>query len=148
MKIHDLGEGGHLLVMSVLDPEVRRFLQEVRFAVAATINENGTPQQTVVWYDLRGDELMMNTARGRIKDRNLRRDPRISVACEDGYKFVTVRGVVRLVDDQAVAQEDIRQLAIRYDGVESAERQVRDQFSREERVSFYLPIERVTTFGF
>jgi PPOX class probable F420-dependent enzyme len=134
--------------MSNVSPEVRRFLEEVRFAVVATINEDGTPQQTVLWYELRGDEIMMNTARGRVKDRNLRRDPRIAIAVEDGYRFVNVRGTARLVEDQTTAQADIRALAVRYDGAESAERQVRDQFSKEERISIYVPLERVTTHGF
>ena len=137
------------MVGDALPGDVRRFLEDAqRFAVVATINENGTPQQTVVWYALRGDEIMMNTARGRVKDRNLRRDPRLSIAIEDGYRFVSIHGEARLVDDQAIAQPDIRDLAIRYDGLETAERQVREQFSQEERVSIYVPLERVATYGF
>lgn len=136
------------MATSNLSDEMRRFLEEPRFAVVATINDNGTPQQTVVWYLLRGDDIVMNTARGRVKDRNLRRDPRLSIAIEDGYRFVTIRGEARLDDDVATAQADIRELAVRYDGEESAERQMRDQFSREERVSIYVPLERVTAHGF
>ena len=136
------------MTTGTLTDEMRRFLEERRFAVVATINENGTPQQTVVWYLLRGDEIMMNTARGRVKDRNLLRDPRLSIVVEDGYRFITIRGEARLVDDQAIAQADIRELAVRYDGEEQAERQMRDQFSREVRVSIYVPLERVTGHGF
>lgn len=134
---------------TTLTPEVRRFLEEgPRFAVVATINENGTPQQTVVWYELRGDEIMMNTARGRVKDRNLRRDPRLSIAVEDGLRFVAIRGTARLVEDHATTQADIHSLAVRYDGEESAERQMQRQFSKEQRISIYIPIERYTTHGF
>jgi PPOX class probable F420-dependent enzyme len=134
-----------------LPAEVREFLEEGRlFAVVATINADGTPQQTVVWYALRGDELMMNTARGRVKDRNLRRDPRLSITVtrEDGYRWVAIRGVARLVDDPAVSQADIYALAVHYDGQEEADRAMREQFSREQRVSIYVPIERFTTYGF
>ena len=133
---------------SNLTTEVRHFLETPRFAVIATINEDGTLHQTVVWYLLRGDDIVMNTARGRVKERNLRRDPRISVTVEDGYRFVTMRGTAHLVDDVATAQDDIRQLAVRYHGEEIANRQVREQFSKQERVSIYLAADRVTIYGF
>ena len=136
------------MATGTLSDEMRRFLEEPRFAVVATINENGTPQQTVVWHLLRGDEIVMNTARGRVKDRNLLRDRRLSIVIEDGYRFISIRGEARLVDDQATAQADIRELAVRYDGEAQAERQMRDRFSKEERVSIYVPLERVTGHGF
>lgn len=130
-----------------LSEPVRAFLAEPRFAVAATINPDGMPQQTVVWYDLRGDEVLFNTARDRLKDRNLRRDPRVSLCIEDGYRFVTIRGRARIVDDPAITQADIRALAIRYAGPERGEHQARNQFFREQRVSLYLPIEHLYVVG-
>jgi PPOX class probable F420-dependent enzyme len=133
---------------SHLTAEARHFLDERRFAVLATINEDGSPHQTVVWYLLRGDAIVMNTARGRVKERNLRRDPRLAITVEDGYRFLTLRGTARLVDGVATAQEDIRQLATRYHGAETADRQVREQFSKQERVSIYLAADRVTLYGF
>jgi predicted pyridoxine 5'-phosphate oxidase superfamily flavin-nucleotide-binding protein len=48
-----------------LREDVRTFLEEARFAVLATVNANGSPQQTVMWYELRGDTIVMNTRRGR-----------------------------------------------------------------------------------
>ena len=74
-----------------LSDKAREFLNEKRFAVLATINKDGTPQQTVMWYELQGDEVMMNTAQGRLKDRTLARDPRTSICIEDGQRFVTPR---------------------------------------------------------
>ena len=68
-----------------LSEDVRTFLEEARFAVLGTVNANGSPQQTVMWYELRGDIVMMNTLRGRKKDRNLLRDPRASLCVEDGF---------------------------------------------------------------
>ncbi len=137
------------MARSPLTEELRRFLQEgPRFAVIATVNEDASPQQTVVWYELRGDEIMMNTARGRVKDRNLRRDPRVSIAVEDGYRFIAIRGTARLVEDRETTQADIRSLAVRYDGEEAAAQRVEQQFAKEERVSIYVPIERYTTHGF
>src|SRR5947209_9760633 len=107
-----------------LSNAVRAFLEERHFAVLATINPDGAVQQTVLWYDLDGDEILMNAAPHRLKARNLRRDPRASVCMDNGYTYVTIRGSVTLIDDQETAQADIRRLAIRYDGEESAERQV------------------------
>jgi PPOX class probable F420-dependent enzyme len=130
-----------------LSEEARRFLQEQRFGVLATINRDGTPQQSTVWYELQGDEIMMNTRRGRLKDRNLLRDPRCSLCVEEGYRYVTVRGRAALIDDQATAQADIKRLSIHNHGPDKAERQVRDQFSREERVTIRLPLDRVSEYG-
>jgi PPOX class probable F420-dependent enzyme len=119
----------------------------VRFGVLATINRDGTPQQSVVWYDLQGDDILMNTRRGRLKDRNLVRDPRCSLCVEEENEYVTVRGTVTLIDEQERAQADIHRLAVRYDGPESADRQMRDQFSREERFTIILHPEKIEEYG-
>ena len=91
---------------------------------------------------------MMNTRRGRLKDRNLRRDPRCGLCLEDEYRYLTLRGTVTLIDDQTIAQPDIERLAIRYYGPEKAEQRMREQFSREERVTVHLRIDHVTEYGF
>jgi len=132
----------------VLDQSVRAFLDEVRFAAVATINPDGSPHQTVLWYELQGEEIMMNTARGRVKDRNLRRDPRISFCLEDGYRYLTLTGTCVLIGAQATAQDDIRRLAIRYHGQEQGERMSRDQFQQQERVTMRMSIERISAHGF
>jgi PPOX class probable F420-dependent enzyme len=134
-------------VAARLTDTARRFLDEERFAVLATINRDGTPQQSTVWYELQGDEIMMNTRRGRLKDRNLRRDPRCSLCFEDGYRYLTIRGTVTLIDDPSIAQPDIKRLSLRYHGPEKAERQMREQFSKEERVTIRMRIERVNEYG-
>jgi hypothetical protein len=72
----------------------------------------------------------------------------ISVTVEDGYRLIIMRGTARLAVDAATAQEDIRQLAVRYHGKATANRQVREQLSKQERVSIYLAADRVTMNGF
>jgi len=131
-----------------IDAKVRAFLEETRFAVLATVNPDGSAQQTVMWYRLDGDLLVMNTARGRKKDRNLLRDRRMSVCVEDGYRYVTITGEVELVEEQAMAQADIRGLAVRYHGAEQADEMVRESFSRQERVTLRLPMTTVDVHGF
>jgi PPOX class probable F420-dependent enzyme len=126
-----------------LSDDVRTFLQEPRFAVLATINKDGTPQLTTMWYLLEGDTIVMNTKVGRTKERNMRRDPRISVCFEDGYSYLTISGTVEMIDDQKIAQNDIYRLAVRYDGEEAAKRQMEEEFSKETRVTLYLKCERI-----
>lgn len=128
-----------------LTEAVRRFLEEPRFAVAATINQDGTPQQTVVWYELRDDQIIMNTAKGRLKELNLRRDARMSLCIEDGYRYVTIKG--RAILEEANAQRDIEALAVRYVGNERAREMMRTQFSKEQRVTVRLQIEKISGIG-
>lgn len=129
-----------------LSPAVQAFLRDVRFAVLATINADSTPHQSVVWYELQGDIIMMNTRRGRVKDRNLRRDPRASICVHDGNRYVTLKGRVEIVDDPATALSDIGKLAVRYDGEEAGRQQVRDLFSKQQRVTLIMTIERATVY--
>ncbi len=127
-----------------LTEKVRAYLQERRFAILATINPDNTPQLTTMWYLLEDDgTITMNTKVGRTKERNMRRDPRISICIEDGYDFITINGTVEMIDDPEIAQHDIYRLSARYHGEEKAKRQMREQFSKETRVSLRLKPERV-----
>jgi len=129
--------------MAELSAKARTFLQEKRFAVLGTINSDSTPQLSVMWYELDGDEILMNTKVGRVKERNLRRDPRISICIEDGYSFLTLVGTAQLIDDQTRAPADIKRLATRYHNPAKAERMMHDTFSKQQRVTICMTIERV-----
>jgi PPOX class probable F420-dependent enzyme len=129
--------------MAELSDKARAFLQEKRFAVLGTINPDSTPQLSAMWYELDGDEILMNTKVGRVKERNLRRDPRISICIEEGYHYLTLAGTAQLIDDQATAHADIKRLAMRYHNPEKAEQMARDQFSKEQRVTIRMTIQRV-----
>jgi PPOX class probable F420-dependent enzyme len=131
-----------------LSEDVWTFLEEARFAVLATVNPNGSPQQTVMWYELRGDTIVMNTRRGRKKDRNLIRDPRVSLCIEDGFRYVTLKGTIEVVDDPATGQADIAALARRYHNAAKAEQMVREEFAFQERVTLLLHVERADVHGF
>ena len=128
--------------------EMRAFLSEVRFGVVGTTNPNGSPHVTVMWYLYEDDDIVFNTARGRLKDRNLARDPRASFLVADGYTFVRVDGSVRTIDDLAKAHDDIRRMAIRYTGEEKGEKQFRDTFSKQVRISYRLRVAEVYAQGF
>ena len=130
-----------------LSKKAQAFLQELRFAVLATIHQDGTPQLTTMWYLLEDDgTILMNTKVGRLKERNVRRDPRISICIEDDYNFLTINGTVQLIDDPQKTQNDIYRLSARYHGEEKARRQMQDQFSKETRMSLLLKPERVIEY--
>jgi PPOX class probable F420-dependent enzyme len=144
----DRKEPNNGMASEQLSPRVRAFLDEKRFASLATINADGTPQQTVMWYFLQDGKVMMNTRRGRAKDHNLLRDPRASICVEVGYRYVSIAGTVEMIDDQSRAQADIKTLATRYDGPERAEELVRDSFGKQERITLLLSIDHVIAAGF
>lgn len=134
--------------MSGLTDAMREFLQERRFGVLATVGTTGAPRQTVMWFLLEGDEILFNTAAGRRKPEHLRREPRVSLLVEDGYRYVCVYGTVREITDRETTQADIRRLATRYGDVEQAERGMRAVFSKQDRISYRFVITAVTQDGF
>lgn len=128
---------------TTLSDKARAFLSERRYAVLATIHKDGSMQQTVMWYLLEGDTIVMNTKKGRIKDRNIRRDPRISICVQEGYNYITISGTAELNDDPEIGQRDIYRLAVRYNGEATAQRQMAREFSKEQRETIRLPITHV-----
>lgn len=107
--------------MSKLSADAVRLLSEGKnIAIIATIMPDGSPQATAVWADTDGEHVRFNTAEGRVKTRNLRRDPRVAVSilnADNPYEQVTIRGrVVEFVHEGAV--EHIDSLAAKYVGTE------------------------------
>jgi len=131
-----------------LTAEQRAFLEEKRFAVVGTINADGSPHLAVMWYLIDGDDIVVNSAEGRIKDRNLAADPRMSVLVADGYRWIRVDGRARIEHDQSIAHADIRRLAARYyEDERRVEDSVKNNFSKQHRITYRLPIRRVASEG-
>ncbi|MBM4434816.1 MAG: PPOX class F420-dependent oxidoreductase [Chloroflexi bacterium] len=128
--------------MGVLNDKQREFLGAPRFGALATVNPDGTPHLTVMWYALDGDEIMFNTARERRKTYDLVRDGRVSLLVFEDYRFVRVSGVARETATGEAALAEIHRLAVRYDGEESARRAM-DRFRTQERVSYRFAIRHV-----
>lgn len=88
------------------------------YAVLVTLYEDGAPHPTVTWVDAANGRVLVNTAEGRRKDRNLRRDPRaaVTVIGEDFYRWLSIQGAVvdRVTGPEAEAHIDA--LSRRYDG--------------------------------
>jgi PPOX class probable F420-dependent enzyme len=132
---------------SKIDDDVRAFLEQPRHCVLATLYRDGSPQLTVMWYELIDDVVVMNMTRGLIKDRNLRRDPRASVCVEDGARFVTLSGRTELVEDRAIQEAEVNRLAIRYVGIRLAATRW-NLIADSDRIGIHLRVESVMTHGF
>lgn len=100
-----------------LSPEQLQLLGEKHYAFVTTLMSDGSPHSTLVWVDTDGEHVLFNTSRGRLKERNLLKDPRISVALfdpQDPYRGLVVRGRAELIDEGAV--DHIHRLANKYMG--------------------------------
>ena len=80
------------------------------FAHLATIMPDGSPQVTPVWFNFDGTHVLINSSKGRRKDENIRRDPRVSISMcdpDNPYRYLEIRGtVVELIEEGAVAHID------------------------------------------
>jgi PPOX class probable F420-dependent enzyme len=132
--------------MSKLAELALKLLTEGRnFAAVSTLMPDGSPQVSVVWIDSDGKHVIFNTAEGRIKPKNLRKDPRVAVAVmnsENPYEQVIIRGrVVEMTHDGADAHID--RLAKKYLGVDKYPY----RGSGEQRVIIKISPDHVATLG-
>ena len=92
--------------------------QKKSFGAFTTLMPDGSPQTTPVWVDYQNGDLWVNSALGRQKDKNVRRDPRVAVTIIDAdnpYRYVEVRGKVKEIT-QTGADEHINAMAKKYLG--------------------------------
>ena len=121
------------------------FTTKKAFANLATLNADGTPQVTPVWFDWDGSRLRINTAKGRLKDKNLRRTPAVALSIMDPdnpYRYVQVKGKVAAVTESG-ADAHIDSLAKKYLGKDSYPYRK----PGEVRVIFTIAPDRVQTLG-
>ncbi len=104
--------------MATIPVAYRDLLAKKAFAHLATVGADGAPQVTPVWVDDDGTHVRFNTARGRVKERNLRRNPRVALSIIDPdnpYRYLQVRG--RAVEmTETGADEHIDALSQKYLG--------------------------------
>lgn len=123
----------------------RDILEKKSFVHLATLMPDGSPQVSPVWVELEGDRIVVNSAKGRVKDRNIRADPRVALSATDPdnpYRSLMIRGrVVEITEDGADAHID--KLAKKYLDVDEY------PFRRpgEIRVKYYIEPEHVATMG-
>jgi PPOX class probable F420-dependent enzyme len=94
-----------------------RLLDGRNYAILATVNPDGSPQTSVLWVGREGSDLLFSTVAGRVKHRNMMRDPRVSVTVLDSAdpeNYVELRGRVSMTPD--VGRRVDTQLSWKYDG--------------------------------
>ena len=124
-----------------LPQTARELIEGKNFAHLATVMKDGSPQVSAVWIAMRGDKILINTAEGRLKTRNMRRDPRVAISLagqDDPYKRTHIRGrVVEMTHEGA--DDDIDMLSAKYTGNKSYANRRAD----EQRVTVLIEPEKV-----
>jgi PPOX class probable F420-dependent enzyme len=106
---------------SITDPSIAKLFEEKNFAFLATIMKGGSPHVTPTWVDIdkSNNTMLINTAKGRVKHRNISRDPRVGVSVIDSsnpYHMVSVRGKVIEQINGKEADDHIDKMAKKYLG--------------------------------
>jgi PPOX class probable F420-dependent enzyme len=120
-------------------------IRKPAFAQLATLMKDGSPQVTPVWFDYDGEYIRINSARGRIKDLNMRRRPQVALCIVDPqnpYRYLAVRGTVAEIAE-AGANGHIDQLAKKYLNLE----RYPNRAPGEVRVMYKVLPARVSTMG-
>jgi PPOX class probable F420-dependent enzyme len=104
--------------MAELPEEARKALEGKNFWHLATVNPDGSPQSTTVWVDTRDGKILVNTALGRKKPRNLEKEPRVALSwhtsTDSGYHSISIQGRVVETYTGDQAEKDIDALAQKY----------------------------------
>jgi PPOX class probable F420-dependent enzyme len=97
----------------------RELIEGKNFASLATLMPDGSPQVSPVWVDHEGEVILVNTAEGRVKTKNVTRDPRVAISIfdqNDPYRKVLIRGSVIEVTKKG-AEDHIDRMAMKYRGL-------------------------------
>jgi len=128
-----------------LSPKSIYLFNKKAFASLATVMPDGRPQVTPVWVDYDGTHVLVNTAKGRVKDRNMKRDPRVSLAVIDPdnpYHYLEVRGRVVEITEEG-ADQHIDKMAKKYLGQDKYPSRQPD----EVRVLYKIEPEKISSMG-
>ena len=102
----------------VIPEQYKDLLEKQAFGILGTLMKDGSPQVTPVWVDYDGKYVRINSAKGRVKDRNIRRDPRVAITLQDPanpYRYLEIRGRVAEITEVG-ADEHINKLSQKYLG--------------------------------
>ena len=131
--------------MVEIPAEYRDILDKKTFVHLATKMKDGSPQVSPVWAEYDGEHIIVNSAVGRLKDRNIRADERVAVSATDPdnpYRCLMIRGRVAKITEEG-ADAHIDKLANKYLGVDSYPY----RSAEEVRVKYYIEPTRVGTMG-
>ena len=123
-----------------LNADVGAFLDRPNFGVLATTNRDGSCQQTLMWYALDGDDIVMNTAAGRRKHHNIAARPRVSLCVVEGRQYVTLEGLATVERDDP---ELHRHIGSRYENDEALDRLFAESYDVSDRITIRMTIDNV-----
>ena len=127
--------------MNTFEPEILRLLEEKNFASFVTLLDNVSPHVAPTWIDHEGDTILINTAIGRLKEKNVRKDPRVALSIYDNenpYHMIAIRGKVTDLTTNG-AEDHIDKLAKRYLGMDKYPRRTPD----EKRILIKIKAEKI-----
>jgi len=127
--------------MSALEPGVLKLLEGKNFASFVTLLSDGSPHVAPTWVDHEGNIIWINTAMGRLKEKNVKKDPRIALSIYDNenpYHMVAIRGKVTDITTDG-AEDHIDKLAKRYLGMDKYPRRSPD----EKRILIKIKAEKI-----
>lgn len=104
----------------MISQEIEKLLVGRNFASLATLMNDGSPHVAPTWVDYDGNMILINTAAGRIKEKNVKHDKRVALSIPDNnnpYDMVTIRGTVEEITEEN-ADQHIDKLAKRYLGLD------------------------------
>lgn len=107
---------------AVLSDELKSLLDTPVFITVATVQPDGSPQLSPVWVKRDGDDVLFSTTVGRRKEKNLRRDPRVTVLVQPfdaPYTYAEIRGTAEITTEGG--PELIDELSVKYTGKKYAE---------------------------
>jgi PPOX class probable F420-dependent enzyme len=105
--------------MAELTERDLEILTGTNYATLVTVGADGAPHATVTWVDAADGSVLVNTAQGRVKDRNVRADPRVALTIMpggDAYDWISITGTVVDIETGERAERHIDELSHRYDG--------------------------------
>ena len=127
-----------------LTPADRELLQAPNYAWVITLDPDGSPHASITWVSANETHVLVNTAAGRRKDRNVQHDPRVAIAVQvpgDAYRWISVEGVVERRETGPGAEEHIDQLSRAYDG------EAWTPTAGQERVRWHVRPTRIVRYG-
>ena len=128
--------------MAKLTESQSRMFSDPYYGVVSTVRPDGSPQQTVVWVDYDGENVVFNTAEGRAKPRYIRQNPSVGLTVvdpNDPFRWIAVSGPAEMTEEGAA--EHINQLSHKYNGKDY------NLPPGQQRLIVRVKPERVTAYG-
>jgi PPOX class probable F420-dependent enzyme len=127
-----------------LPGSIKKLLTDKAYGHVITFNPDGSPQVTMVWMDAEGNQALFNTAEGRLKPKNLRRDPRILVSVQDRgdpQAYAVLKGKATVTEQGA--EDHVDRMAKRFLGMDKYPWRA----PGEKRLLVRIDVEKIGGFG-